>query len=156
MRLIAVIAEEGEDVKAAAGAAAGKTAAPPAAKPPAAPTPSPASASCRSLPRKLQRQPRRQLRRRRVALPVSKDGGRVFASPLARRLAKDAGVDLARVSGSGPHGRVVARDVEAAKSGKGLAPAAARPAAAAPIAPAMADSQVLALYEPGSYELDSA
>jgi pyruvate dehydrogenase E2 component (dihydrolipoamide acetyltransferase) len=78
---------------------------------------------------------------------------RTFSSPLARRLAKEAGIELARINGSGPHGRVIARDVEQAKSGKGLAPAAARPAAAAPIAPAMADSQVLALYEPGSYEL---
>ena len=56
--------------------------------------------------------------------------------------------------GSGPHGRVIARDVEAAKSGKGLAPAraAAAPARRA-VAPAMSDSQVLALYEQGSYEL---
>ena len=52
--------------------------------------------------------------------------GRIFSSPLARRLAKDAGIDLARIAGTGPHGRVVARDVEEAKSGKGLkAPAAA-------------------------------
>ena len=47
-------------------------------------------------------------------------GGRVFASPLARRLAKDSGIDVSRVQGSGPHGRVVARDVEEAKKGGGL------------------------------------
>ena len=45
---------------------------------------------------------------------------RIFSSPLARRLAKEAGIDLGRIQGSGPHGRVIARDVEAAKSGKGL------------------------------------
>ena len=78
----------------------------------------------------------------------------MFASPLARRLAKEAGVDLGRIQGSGPHGRVIARDIHAAKSGKGLrAPAAAIPTAAAPAAaPALSDQQVLALYEEGSYE----
>ena len=80
---------------------------------------------------------------------------RVFSSPLARRLAKDAGIDLARLQGSGPHGRVIARDVEAAKSGKGLAaPAAATAAAAAPLAVQIpADDKIRALFEPGSYEV---
>jgi pyruvate dehydrogenase E2 component (dihydrolipoamide acetyltransferase) len=79
----------------------------------------------------------------------------VFSSPLARRLAKDAGIDLNRVSGSGPHGRVIARDIEDAKSGKGLRGPGAAPAAApagAPIAPTMSDKQILALYEEGSYD----
>jgi len=53
------------------------------------------------------------------------NGGRVKASPLARRLAAEKGVDLARIEGSGPGGRVVKRDVEAAE-----APSAAGPAAA--------------------------
>jgi pyruvate dehydrogenase E2 component (dihydrolipoamide acetyltransferase) len=58
------------------------------------------------------------------------------------------------VQGSGPHGRIIARDIEQAKSGKGLKPAAPGAAtAAAPIAPAMSDQQVLALYDEGSYEL---
>ncbi|HEU5020138.1 MAG TPA: pyruvate dehydrogenase complex dihydrolipoamide acetyltransferase [Pseudolabrys sp.] len=78
--------------------------------------------------------------------------GRVFSSPLARRLAKEAGIDIARVQGSGPHGRIIARDIEAAKSGKGLAPQPAT-APAAKIAPAMTDQQVLSLFEEGSYEL---
>jgi pyruvate dehydrogenase E2 component (dihydrolipoamide acetyltransferase) len=75
---------------------------------------------------------------------------------LARRLAKDAGIDIARVSGSGPHGRIIARDIDAAKSGKGLRAPGAAPAAAAgapAIAPAMSDQQILGLYEEGSYEL---
>src|SRR5262249_57017444 len=52
--------------------------------------------------------------------PAQRGGNRIFSSPLARRLANEAGLDLTRVQGSGPHGRVIARDVEAAKSGKGL------------------------------------
>ncbi|KAA0124169.1 pyruvate dehydrogenase complex dihydrolipoamide acetyltransferase [Methylobacterium sp. P1-11] len=64
-------------------------------------------------------------------------GGRVFASPLARRIAKQEGVDLGAVQGSGPHGRIIARDVQAAKaSGATKAPAAAQPAAEAPKAAA--------------------
>ena len=58
------------------------------------------------------------------------DKNRIFASPLARRIAADKGVDLSAVSGSGPHGRVVRADVEnakpGAKSSTGAAPAAAR------------------------------
>jgi pyruvate dehydrogenase E2 component (dihydrolipoamide acetyltransferase) len=54
--------------------------------------------------------------------------------------------------GSGPHGRIIARDVEEAKSGKGLKAPAAGPAAPA-IAPSMSDKQILALFEPGSYEI---
>ncbi|MEO8519855.1 MAG: pyruvate dehydrogenase complex dihydrolipoamide acetyltransferase [Acidobacteriota bacterium] len=46
-----------------------------------------------------------------AASPVERDG-RIFASPLARRMARDAGLDLARISGSGPHGRVIKADVE--------------------------------------------
>ncbi len=80
-------------------------------------------------------------------------GGRVFASPLARRLAKDAGVDISRVQGTGPHGRVIAHDIEIAKSGKGPAPAPAIGApAGAPSAPIMTDQQVLSLFDDGAYE----
>src|SRR5207244_1633463 len=78
---------------------------------------------------------------------------RIFSSPLARRLAKDAGIDLSRINGSGPHGRVVARDVEDAKSGKGLKAPAAAPAAGPAMAPSMSDRQILALFEEGSYEI---
>jgi len=89
------------------------------------------------------------------AAPEAAAGGtnRIFASPLARRLAKDDGIDLARVQGSGPHGRIVKADIEAAKSGK--APLAAAPAGgAAPAAqPSMTDSQVMKLFEEGSFEV---
>ena len=92
---------------------------------------------------------------------------RVNSSPLARRLAEESGVDLARIQGSGPHGRIVAADVEAAKSGDGaLAPAAtgaAEPAATGAAPPAMSgvaasavhgmsDQQIRAFYPDGSYE----
>src|SRR5262249_56091587 len=74
----------------------------------------------------------------------------VVSSPLARRLAREAGVDLARIQGSGPHRRVIARDVEAAKSGRGImAPAAPM---AAPAVQGLADEKILALFEAGSYE----
>jgi pyruvate dehydrogenase E2 component (dihydrolipoyllysine-residue acetyltransferase) len=152
--LIAVLAQEGEDPKAAA-AAAGKSAAPAAskpadsqAKPASVPSPSPQSSPVRgegaghASPQPL-------------PTPAPHDGNRVFASPLARRLAKGAGIDLALIRGSGPHGRIVARDVDAVKSGKGpVAPAAAP--AAGQIQPlpiqAPSDDRIMALFEPGSFE----
>ena len=96
-------------------------------------------------------------------------GGRVFASPLARRIAKDGGIDLSAVAGSGPRGRIVQADVQAAIAGGGAkaasVPAAGQAGAAAP-APAakpaaatgggmpggMTLDQVKAMYEAGSYE----
>lgn len=62
---------------------------------------------------------------------------RLFASPLARRLAAAAGIDLATLTGSGPHGRIVKADVEAAKAAPRPAPVAA-PSAPVPAAPAPA------------------
>ncbi|MGJ8559949.1 MAG: pyruvate dehydrogenase complex dihydrolipoamide acetyltransferase [Litorimonas sp.] len=53
------------------------------------------------------------------------EGERIFASPLAKRIAKDAGLDLASISGSGPNGRIVKADVEAAKSAPKSAPKSA-------------------------------
>src|SRR5690348_9115038 len=153
--LIAVLAGDGEDVKAAGASAGGAKSAPPAkaeapkeeakkeqapapqAKPMEAPKPAAASAP--------------------QAAPASQANGhgRIFSSPLARRLAKEAGIELGRINGSGPHGRIIARDVADAKSGKGLkAPAAAAAGATggAVGAPAMSDQQILALYEEGGYE----
>ncbi len=81
-------------------------------------------------------------------------GPRIFASPLARRLAEQAGVDLTQVQGSGPHGRIIKRDVE----GRAGAGPAAKPAAPAPsAAPRAEPRQVLSLEQmgirPGSYDL---
>ncbi|MER9439360.1 pyruvate dehydrogenase complex dihydrolipoamide acetyltransferase [Mesorhizobium sp. M0618] len=78
------------------------------------------------------------------------------ATPLARRLAREAGLALASISGTGPHGRVVKADVDAAIAGGGAqaAPAAKAPAGApAPAVKAMSDEQVLKLFEQGSYDL---
>ncbi|MFT4013403.1 MAG: pyruvate dehydrogenase complex dihydrolipoamide acetyltransferase [Paracoccus sp. (in: a-proteobacteria)] len=74
------------------------------------------------------------------AAPKAADGGRVFASPLARRIAAEKGLDLTALTGSGPHGRIVKADVENAKPGaaKPAATAASAPAAAAPAKPAAA------------------
>ncbi|HVH11519.1 MAG TPA: pyruvate dehydrogenase complex dihydrolipoamide acetyltransferase [Longimicrobium sp.] len=65
------------------------------------------------------------------------EGGRVKASPLARRLAQEAGMQIGGVQGSGPGGRIVKRDVEEAVARGGAQPAAAQPTAAAPAAPAV-------------------
>ena len=90
----------------------------------------------------------------KAASPAPANGARVFASPLARRLAKESGIEIGAINGSGPHGRVVKSDVEAVKSGKTslkAAPAAATGGAA--MAGGMTKAQVLALYPEGSYEL---
>jgi pyruvate dehydrogenase E2 component (dihydrolipoamide acetyltransferase) len=178
--LIAVLAQEGEDPKAAV-AAAGKGATP-AAKPAEAPakttsagTPSPQpspqrgegvtpSASQRgSDPNQVGVSPASPQAQRAPSPQVGEGRGegaraehlgtRVFASPLARRLAKTAGIDLTRIQGSGPHGRVIARDIEAAKSPGGLKTAGAAPGATPAPAPSMSDQQIRALYEDGSYEV---
>ena len=77
--------------------------------------------------------------------PVDANGGRVFASPLARRMAVHAGIDLAAIRGSGPQGRIVKADIERALG----QPAAAVPptAPARPAAPPVAMPQVLALAD---------
>lgn len=91
---------------------------------------------------------------------TQQSAGRIFASPLARRLAREAAIELGCIEGSGPHGRIIARDVEEAKQGRGMRPAAG--AAAEALAPgatprppvlAPSDEAVRALFEPGSYEV---
>jgi pyruvate dehydrogenase E2 component (dihydrolipoamide acetyltransferase) len=122
---IAIILGEGEklgDLSKAAPAPAAKPAAAPATA--AAPTAVPSSAQ----------QPKA-------------DGSRIFASPLAKRIAKQKGIDLAALKGSGPHGRVVLKDVENAK------PGAAPAARSAGLAQPMSDEMILRLFEPGSYDL---
>ena len=91
--------------------------------------------------------------RQQVGLP------RIFASPLARRLARAGGLDLSALSGSGPHGRIIKRDVEAAAKGRAAAAPQASKAMAAlsgaglKAPQPMADDKILALYEKSSYEL---
>ncbi len=88
-----------------------------------------------------------------------KNGDRVFASPLAKRIAKQAGIDLTRISGTGPHGRIIVADVEAVSSHKSELKTASAPSvlAAAPAlkaAPAvgMSDEMTKKLFPEGSFE----
>jgi pyruvate dehydrogenase E2 component (dihydrolipoamide acetyltransferase) len=82
---------------------------------------------------------------------------RVLASPLARRLARQAGLALDRLSGSGPHGRIIKRDIEAAlRAGPRPATEAApshREVATTARPAAPGDDKILALYDKGSYEI---
>jgi pyruvate dehydrogenase E2 component (dihydrolipoyllysine-residue acetyltransferase) len=111
--VIALIAGEGEDASAAEAAPAKAEApAPPPAKAEAAPAPAPAPAQAQA------------------PAPKAEAGDRIKASPLARRLAAQQGIDLAGLAGSGPGGRIVKADLGAAPA-KAAAPAAA-PHAAAP------------------------
>ncbi len=139
---IAILAGEGEDVAAAAAAGGGAPAAAPTAEPAAAPAPAaPAPAAVAPPPLSAAPQP-----------IAAADGSRIFSSPLARRLAANAGLDLAALTGSGPHGRIIRRDVDAAiAAGVGKATPAAAAPEAAPAAPS--DDQTLKLFEEGSYEL---
>lgn len=146
--LIAVLAEDGEDVAEAAKAASGDApaAAPKAeaAAPVAATAPAPVAAAPAATPAPAAAAP----------APVAK-AERLFASPLARRVAKDAGVELAAVSGTGPHGRIIRKDVEAAIASGVKAPAKPVASAAAPLAAVSgaSDEATLKMFEEGSYEL---
>jgi pyruvate dehydrogenase E2 component (dihydrolipoamide acetyltransferase) len=155
-QVIAVLAGEGEDVKSAA-AGAGKAPAAPAPNPQAAAAPSPVKAEASKpapVPQPVQAPQPAAAPRPQAATQPDPSIELIFASPLAKRLAKEASIDLSRIQGSGPHGRIIQRDVESAKSGKGLKPAAPDAAPATPsIVPSMSDSQVRALFEEGSYEV---
>jgi pyruvate dehydrogenase E2 component (dihydrolipoamide acetyltransferase) len=146
--VIAVLAGDGEDVKAAGSAAVAAKPAP-AAPAPAAAKPAPAAVSPAAAPAPAAA----AAAPKAAAAPQANGHDRIFSSPLARRLAKEAGIDLGRIAGTGPHGRVIARDVAEAKSGKGLKAPAAAPTAAPSIAPSMSDQQIRALFEDGSYEV---
>ncbi|WP_424932034.1 pyruvate dehydrogenase complex dihydrolipoamide acetyltransferase [Amaricoccus macauensis] len=141
---IAVLLEEGEsadDIPADAGSGGGgdSDAAPEAASAPAPEAAPAAAAAATPAP----------------AAPSSSSGDRIFASPLARRIAAEKGLDLTKVKGSGPHGRIVKADVESAKPeaaapAKKDAPAAAAPAPATPASP-NADA-IKKMYTDRNYE----
>ncbi|PCJ86004.1 MAG: pyruvate dehydrogenase complex dihydrolipoamide acetyltransferase [Hyphomicrobiales bacterium] len=134
---IAVLLEEGEDASAISDAPAAATA------PAASAEPAPTEAAPAAAPA--------------ASAPAAPSGARVFSSPLARRIAKDGGLDIAAIAGSGPHGRVVKRDVEAAIAGgaKAAPAAAAAPAETAKAAApkGASDEAVLKLFDDDSYEL---
>ncbi|MDI1297395.1 MAG: pyruvate dehydrogenase complex dihydrolipoamide acetyltransferase [bacterium] len=128
--IIAMIAEEGEDV-ATVAAGGGKAEAAPApavaeAAPKAAAVPAKAEAAAPAG--------------KADVAPAKADEARIKASPLARRLAESKGIDLAALSGSGPNGRIVKADLDGAQEGVAAAPTAeaAAPAASAPAAAAPA------------------
>ncbi len=128
---IAVLLEDGESADdIGAAPAAPKAEAPAAAPEPAAATAAPAPAA-----------------------PRAADGNRIFASPLARRIAADKGLDLSQITGSGPHGRIVKADVEGFSQTDAPKPASAPApaAAAAPAAPPSADA-IARMYEGREYE----
>ncbi len=158
--VIAILAGEGEDAKAAASAAPQK---PPKPSPRGGGEATPKdeggkrSEAASSFEAPLRSAPQDEAAVGAASKPTKGNGqaGRIFASPLAKRLAKESGVDLGAVTGSGPHGRIVQRDIEAAvKGGVPKVPAAAAPAGAPVSLPqGMSDSQIRALYEVGSYEI---
>jgi len=123
---IAIVLEEGEDASALDGYATEAAPAAAAATPEAVATPAAAPAAPAAAPT---------------------GGDRVIASPLARRLARDAGLDISLVAGSGPRGRIVKADVLAAQSGGQAmaAPSPATPQAAAPVIPAGANYEEIPL-----------
>ncbi|MBM1172089.1 pyruvate dehydrogenase complex dihydrolipoamide acetyltransferase [Microvirga arabica] len=176
--LIALIAAEGEDPKSVTAPASGGGAAAPAPKAEAAAAPAAPAAAPQPQANTVQGDPNAHMSYARVdqapegpataakpngAGQPQASGNRVFASPLAKRIAREAGVDIASIQGSGPHGRVVEKDVRAALQGGGTKPAAA-PATAAPtpapagkpaapqLAQSMGADQVKAMFEAGSYE----
>jgi len=141
---IAVLLGDGESAgDVAASPAPAASAAPAEASAPAAPAAAPAAAAAPAPA---------------PAAPAGADGSRIFASPLARRIAAQKGLDLAAIKGSGPRGRIVKADVEGATAAPATAatPAAA-PAAAAPApvaaAPAGPSADMVArMYEGREYE----
>ncbi|MCM5559981.1 pyruvate dehydrogenase complex dihydrolipoamide acetyltransferase [Pleomorphomonas sp. JP5] len=144
--VIAILAEEGEDVEAAASAAEGAAPAPAKAEAPkvedkAKPEASKADTAKAEAPK--------------AEATKSADGERIFASPLARRVAKDKGLDLKSIKGSGPKGRIILRDVEGAEAApKAAAPAPqAQGSAPAPKPAGASDEMTLKLFDPDSYEL---
>ncbi|GJE70354.1 pyruvate dehydrogenase complex dihydrolipoamide acetyltransferase [Methylorubrum podarium] len=167
--LIALIAEEGEDpgsLEAPKGGAEAKTA---PVEPKSTPDQNAAPDGAHASYARVDQAPE-GARPNGAAEPAAQGtGGRVFASPLARRIAKQEGVDLSAVKGSGPHGRVIQRDVQAAMEGgtaKAGAPAKPEAKAAAPApekaapkaapaggAPAgLSLDQVKGFFEAGSFE----
>ena len=147
-QVIGLIAEEGED---AASVQAPTAAAPLAEAPPSAP----------KADDMVLREARPAATPGAAPSPARQpaqagQGTRLIASPLARRLARQLGLDLAEIAGSGPHGRIVERDVRAAEAA-GPKPKAAAPAASGkapdvrPVAAPVSDETIKKMFAPGSY-----
>jgi pyruvate dehydrogenase E2 component (dihydrolipoamide acetyltransferase) len=126
---IAVIGEEGEEAPDLSSGSNGSAAKEVEEEPKEEGSPAPAREDERQEGRKASSGAREQIAEARHPEPV-RDGGRVKASPLARRIARERGIDLAALSGTGPEGRIVAEDVE--RGEVGTAPAAAEAPVTAP------------------------
>jgi pyruvate dehydrogenase E2 component (dihydrolipoamide acetyltransferase) len=176
-QLIALIAGEGEDPK---GVSAPSGSGAPAPAPQAAPAPASTAAMPQAnttaaggpeghisyarvdtAPEGPAKAAQDRAKPNGAAGQTSGGDSRVFASPLAKRIAKEAGIDLGAVQGSGPHGRIVEKDVRAAMSGGAKraapgqpagAPAGAPKAATPALAAGASADQVKAMFEAGSYE----
>jgi pyruvate dehydrogenase E2 component (dihydrolipoamide acetyltransferase) len=121
---IAVIGEEGEETPDLSSGSNGSAAQEVDEDPKEEGSPAPAREQEREEGREASSEAREQISEATQPQPT-RDGGRVKASPLARRIARERGIDLASLSGTGPEGRIVAEDVERAEVG--AAPAAAQP-----------------------------
>ena len=136
--VIGLILEEGEDASALDGV---ETAAPAAAAPAAAPAspaaePAPAASAVPTPQATAPAAPAPGGNGATPPAPAREPGARIFASPLARRMAKQAGLALEAIAGTGPNGRIVKADIEAAIAAAAAAPAAAVAASAPAAAPA--------------------
>ncbi len=145
---IAVLLEEGESASDIGSASA--------PKPEASSHAEPAEASAETAPAKGYGRDGAAAQQEKSAAADAAKGDRVFASPLARRIAKDKGLDLGQISGSGPRGRIVKADVEAAKPGAKPAAAAAAEPAKAPVAeapkPGVQAESVIKMYADREFE----
>ncbi|MBB4602880.1 pyruvate dehydrogenase E2 component (dihydrolipoamide acetyltransferase) [Hymenobacter luteus] len=125
--ILAIIGEEGADVQALLGGQSGGSASPAPAAAEAAPAAATSSAPAPAA---------------EEAAPAQ-NGGRIFASPLAKSIAKDKGIDLSTIKGSGENGRIVSRDLEKAQPSAAAAPAAATAAPSQPAQPAAVQSEYI-------------
>ena len=154
--IIAVLAEDGEDaasVKAPAPAAAPKAAQAPAEVTPKSDIVMPKSDMVMAKSPEVAANPVKTPLAMTPLPSANTANGRIKASPLARRIASMKGVDLAALKGSGPHGRIIRRDVEAAQPGTKPVAVAAGPVVSGPdalILPQVLDDRI---YAPDSYEL---
>ncbi len=126
-RTIAVIGEEGEQVE-LSGNGASEQPPPGAAESDVQTVEAPAQAPAREPDREEGREAAAETAGTAEQAPAQRDGGRVKASPLARRIARERGIDLASVNGTGPEGRIVAEDVERAGVSAPAVPSAPAPA----------------------------
>lgn len=141
--VIAVLAAAGEDVakaKAGAGAASGGT----TAKAQSGGSPSTSGSSGKSSGGTAVAEPSAPMHASggNGQSPTGRSGERIFVSPLARKIANEGGVDLASIQGTGPSGRIIRKDVEAAMAGGAARPAAPSAAASSP-APKAAPAPML-------------